>query len=69
MNNIPALVQIMTWRQAIVSTSGGLIYGHIYASLGLSELTGPGSIQAYTRPSQNDFIHACFVINWGYCIH
>ena len=40
-NNVPALVQIMAWRrrQAIIWKNDGLGYWHIYASLGLNELT------------------------------
>ena len=38
-DNKPALVQIMAWRQAIIWTNDGLVYWCIYASLGLNELT------------------------------
>ena len=42
-DNKSALVQIMAWcwnkRQAIIWTYEGLFYWHIYASLGLNELT------------------------------
>ena len=39
-NNIPALVQILAWhRPGDKSLSEPMIYWHIYASLGLNELT------------------------------
>ena len=41
-NNIPALVQIMAWRQPgdkPLSEQWRLFYRHIYASIGLNELT------------------------------
>ena len=37
-DNDPALVQIMAWRQAIIWTNDVLRCRGIYASLGLSEL-------------------------------
>ena len=36
-NNIPALVQMMAWQQAIIWTNDGIVYWHLYASLGLNE--------------------------------
>ena len=36
--NIPAMVQIMAWRQAIIWTNDGIVYWRMYVSLGLNEL-------------------------------
>ena len=52
-NNIPALVQIMTsWppgKTALIWTNDGLGYRCIYASLGVNELTAsPGELQVFT---------------------
>ena len=39
-NNIPSLVHIMSWRQAIIWTNDGLGYRRIYASLSLNGWKG-----------------------------
>ena len=54
-NNKPALVQVMPNRQAIIWTSDGLFYWHIYASLGLSELTHWGRVTTLRNQLQWNF--------------
>ena len=40
-NNIPALVQIMTWWQAIIWTNDDPVHQHIYATLRGDGLINP----------------------------
>ena len=55
--NTPALVQIMAWHQkllpAIIWISDGIVYGRIYASLDLDELSNTVDMHAKSRIVQN----------------
>ena len=49
-NNIPALAQIMAWRQAVIWTNDGLGCWRIYAPLLLNELTVISLVMDESKP-------------------